>query len=741
MKTKFILLLFFLVILQNCSSDLPNNTNEETAYITGDITSLKVPKDHDLRPLSLQNTSVTLSESSRADMVKIKIFKIENNDYKLLYNGFIDREKSINSIIKIPNHTKLLSVQADLATGTREWIVSPTELQNINIEDEERPDIDASKTANYKGSSAKLAANEPPTWNCDDYQEFTGNDDGDYKISSASTKGININKKTTIYICSGGSWDPAYLNDNKGELTVYVDEGATLKLTGNINSTIYNVGTFNGVNLGMSKDSEFDNWGTTNITGSFNVDSNKINVYTGEVNISGSLNLNSNGHFDNDGGVINIGGHLTTSGKLHNKQYSTLNVAGNLSVNDGDFDNECKTIISGNFINNKQAEFKNASYTVITGAFISNSNIDVKIQEGSILKCASIMSNGKIKGDKAYSVIETGSITFNGNSNFQGSLDICSDSYKDTMGSKDVINTCSSFISPNACSPGFNSVIDNDKDGAIAGVDVDDDNANIATYNYPQGQDSYFTTVFEDLYPCMGDYDLNDLVHNYSYQEGISSDNVITEIKFEYKFPAIGASFNNSFVLRVIDEDNNASLSLESSNRYSLNEITRVHDNQNKTTLFIFNNIKTIYTDNSLAIINTVKIDYADIPILSGTVTNINGAYDEFMLKDGKLGQEVHPLYNKFHRNYPALNLPSMYNDSSNFNKCDDKSTGGENIFINSNGFPWVLNDLPIDFSWPKEGISILKAYPNFDKFVTSDPSLDWYSNINGNRVSTNVTR
>lgn len=749
MKTNVILFLFTFTLLQSCSPNFTNDSEEITGYITGDITTLSVPDGHDLRPISIQNTMVTLSEDSRADMVKIRIFKIEDTTYNLLYEGFIDREKSISSIIKVPNHVQTLSVQADLAAGTREWIVSPSELENIKIEDEARVDTDSNKTSANIKTSAKSASDNPPSWNCNDYQEFSGNDNGDFKISNASTQGITIDKKTTIYICSGGSWNPSFLNDDKSELTIYVGESATLALSGTINSTIYNVGTNNGTNVNINDKGKFDNWGITNITGGFTTDSKDINIYAGVCTISGSFDVNGNGHFDNDGGQLIVGGNLTTSGKFHNKAYSNISVSGNLTINgNGEFDNQCKTIVSGNFINNQKAEFQNASYTVITGSFISNSNIDVKIQEGSIFKSASIVSNGKIKGDKAYSVIETGSISFGGNSNFQGSLDICSSSYKESMGSKDVINTCTTFISTSACSPGFNNVVDNDKDGIIAGVDVDDNNPNIASFNYPQGQDSFFTSVYEDLYPCMGDYDLNDLVHNYSYQEGVNNgannngqNTSVTEIKFDYKFPAMGASYNNSLVLRVMDGDNNATLTLENSNNYSVNQIERVHDSQNKTTLFIFNNLKTIYTNNSIAIINTVKIDYANIPVISGTVSNINGAYDEFMLKEGKMGQEVHPLYNKFHSNYPALNLPTMYNDSSNFSRCDDKSDGNKNLFINANKFPWVLNDLPIDFSWAKEGISILKAYPNFDKFVTTDPALDWYSNKNGNRVASNLTR
>ncbi|APZ47736.1 hypothetical protein BW723_16170 [Polaribacter reichenbachii] len=733
MKTKSIALLLLVILLQNCTPEFEKTPEETVEYIQDDITTLVVPDGHDLRPLALQNTSINLSEESRADMVNIKMYKVENDTNILLYEGFIDKEKSISSITKIPNHVELIAVQADLATGTREWIVTPSELQNVVIEDEEIIDDEESKTATVTKLSARIN-NDPPTWNCNDYDSFNGNDDGSYSITNTSTQGINVNQNTTIYICDGGSWSPSYLNDNNNNLTIYVAQGGTLKLSGTVNSTIYNEGTFNGVNLGMNKNSSFESWGTTNITGNLNTNSEDLNVYAGVFNVSGSLNLNSDGKFENDGGQVNIGGHLTISGNFDNEENSSLNVAGNFTVNSrGDFKNECQTIISGNFINNNDVNFRNASYTVISGSLTNNSNTDFKLREGSILKCKSIMSNDKIEGNRGYSVIETGSITFNGNNKFEGNLDICSDYYTDKMGDNDVLNTCSTFISAGTCSPGYNAVTDNDNDGVVEGVDVDDSNPNVSSYNYPQGKDTYFTSLYEDLYPCMGDYDLNDLVHNYSYQEGVNKNGTITEIAFDFKFPAMGANFNNSFVLRVVDEDDNAVLNLNNSDAYSSSEITRIHDTQNNTTLFTFNNLKTIYTDNKGAIINTVKIDYDNIPVISGTVTKINGAYDEFILKNGEIGQEIHPIYNSFHSNYPALNKPSMYNDSSNFLNCSDNSSGN-NLFVNSNKFPWVLNDLPIDLPWAKEGVSILEAYPNFDDFVILNPGLDWYSDKNGNR-------
>lgn len=749
MKTKFIILFFLLALLQSCVQEFPTDTSEQVAYTKGNITTLVVPEGHDLRPITLQNANINLSETSRADVVKIKIFKIENDLHKLLFDGFIDREKSINNLIKVPNHTKLLLVKADLASGSREWILTPTELKNLVIEDEiviDEDEIENKSTSSAKSNGASSNDN-PPSWNCGDYAEFNGNDDGNFKITTNSTQSLTVTKNTSIYLCSGSSWNPTLLTDWGSKLTIYIDSGASLSLNGSLYSTIYNEGTFNGVNTIFTNKSEFNNWGTANITGNLGVFSDEINIYGGTCNISGSLQIE--GHFDNDGGTVNVGGNVTISDKLHNKEASTLTVGGNFTVNNGEFKNECKTIISGNFVNSKKVEFKKASYTSITGSFTSNSTTDIKIEQGSIFKSASITSGGNIKGKHGYSIIETGSITFwSSNKKFKGELDICSNNYTDSMGDNKVINSCTTFISTSVCSPGYNNVIDNDNDGVIEGVDVDDNNASVASYNFPQGQNTFFTSLYEDLYPCMGDYDLNDLVHNYTYQEGVNNgaaqdgqNTSVTEITFDYKFPAMGAGFNNSFVLRVMDEDNNASLSLDSSNNYTINEITRQHDSENNTTLFTFNNLKTIYTGNAGAIVNTVRIEYSDIPVISGTVSNINGAYDEFILQDGKSGHEIHPLFNELHLNYSALNRPSMFNNANNFLRCDDKSSANGALFVNANGFPWVLTDLPVDLPWAKEGVSILEAYLNFDDFVISDPSLDWYTNKNGNRNMSKLMR
>lgn len=248
--------------MQSCTNEFQKDTTEAVAYVTDDITTLVVPNSHDLRPITLQNTNIILSEESRADTVKIKIFKIENNTYKLLFDGVIDRDKSINSVVKVPNNTSLLSVQADLVLGTREWIVTPSELENLIIEDEAVTDTDTSgKSSTSAKSSAVAPAADPPTWNCGDYAELSGNQSGNFKISTNSTQSLTVSQNTKIYICSGSSWNPSSFSDWGGKLTIYLTSGASLSLNGALYSTIYNEGTFNGVNTIFRNNSEFNNWG------------------------------------------------------------------------------------------------------------------------------------------------------------------------------------------------------------------------------------------------------------------------------------------------------------------------------------------------------------------------------------------------------------------------------------------------------------------------------------------------
>lgn len=299
------------------------------------------------------------------------------------------------------------------------------------------------------------------------------------------------------------------------------------------------------------------------------------------------------------------------------------------------------------------------------------------------------------------------------------------DNVNSTGGGSAIQNGDNTNCNPSCYSP----VIDEDGDGYESiengGVDVDDNNPNVVSRNYPQGQGLYHSLIFEDLWPCQGDYDFNDLILNYNVVEGKNGDNDITEIDFNFKVPALGGAFNNYTVLRVYDIDNNAALSR--SDEESIN-VERVHDLTNQTTLFYFEDLKSYYSNNSAEVINTREKTFNTILELSGTVTGVDGMYDAFMLKDGDETAEVHPNVVD-----GIQGVSSFFN--SELSGCHE---GAVIDFKTDDGFPWGIV-VPIEWQWPKEGIDILDAYPDFRVFVESSPGLDWYSSNNPNRVTNKI--
>ena len=274
-----------------------------------------------------------------------------------------------------------------------------------------------------------------------------------------------------------------------------------------------------------------------------------------------------------------------------------------------------------------------------------------------------------------------------------------------------------------SCTPTCYST-DKDGDGYESiengGVDVDDNNPNVVSRNYPQGQGVFYSLIFEDLWPCQGDYDFNDLIVNYSFDEGRNGNDEITEFDFSFKVPALGGALNNFAVLRVMDTDNDASLTRSDSENIT---VERVHDATNQTTLFYFENLKSFYTSNEAAIVNTREMSYNSILQLTGTIDGVDGAYDIYMLKDGDETAEVHPNV------IDGISGPSSFFNSS-LSGCHEGSVVD---FKTDEGFPWGMV-VPIEWQWPKEGIDILEAFPDFRTFVETNPSIDWYSSNNPTR-------
>ena len=387
--------------------------------------------------------------------------------------------------------------------------------------------------------------------------------------------------------------------------------------------------------------------------------------------------------------------------------------------------NKTKVILKTNGSTSVDTEFSNSSFDCI---FIYLDNGKDIVNMGSTEKPSLInLGNGT---DEITASDQAKDIIFGGNGKDKITGKFIDDELIGGNGNDDIDNSSGGVVTQDGAQsycmpPCYSESYDSDGDGFDSvengGIDVDDNNPNVIARSYPQGMGLYYSMIFEDLWPCQGDYDFNDLILNFNFIEGRNEINAITEVEFDFKIPALGGSYNNFAVLRVQDTDDNAIVNL---NDLQTINVTRVHDQLNQTTLFYFEDLKSFYTNNQTAIINTREMTYETILQLSGVVTGVDGVYDIFMLKDGNSSAEIHPDVND-----------GIEGTSSFFNTELGGCHEGSNLdFKTDDGFPWGMV-IPVEWEWPKEGVNILDAYPDFRTFVESNPNIDWYSTNNTSRV------
>jgi len=92
---------------------------------------------------------------------------------------------------------------------------------------------------------------------------------------------------------------------------------------------------------------------------------------------------------------------------------------------------------------------------------------------------------------------------------------------------------------------------DADGDGVTDQFDDYPENPDLAYDNYYPEQGSFNTLVFEDLWPHKGDYDFNDLVVDYNFNQITNADNLIARVDGTLVVKAIGAGFHNGFGIEL----------------------------------------------------------------------------------------------------------------------------------------------------------------------------------------------
>jgi len=279
--------------------------------------------------------------------------------------------------------------------------------------------------------------------------------------------------------------------------------------------------------------------------------------------------------------------------------------------------------------------------------------------------------------------------------------------------------------------------VDSDNDGVPNTVDDFPTDPTKAYITYYPSKSTFATLAFEDLWPSVGDYDMNDMLIRQRFTYISNAQNNVVEFKADVALGAAGASFKNGYAIEMPV----SATAIASVTGHSItgSYITLNTNGTEKTTgtsqnaiIVPFDNHRNILSDPSGAVfLNTVM---ANAKIASDTVrmvvkfttppalaTMSYAAFNPFLIKDAVRGTEIHlPGYK-----------PTVMATNSLFGTWSDATNIAANkYYLTATNWPWAISFVG-NFIHPIEQASITEAYPNFLTWAQSGglTLTDWYSN------------
>jgi LruC domain-containing protein len=549
--------------------------------------------------------------------------------------------------------------------------------------------------ANLKDEKIAVRNTSPTCTGCN--QSFTGSNqnvqvnNGITCITGAFSGNITINGNAEVRICGTANIQNFTMNGNNGRLTI----------------TNSGIATFSG---GLGTNSVVINFGTANFNQAFNI--------------------HSNGRFENEG-TINVGQSMDINGSTASVNNGQLNISGAFNVNtSGVFVNNCS--LTANQVSALNGKVDNHGYMKFNQLLRVQGNASnrLDLHNAAMVSAQSIEINKPIRGNGSKSLIKIAqTTTINSSGALQGNLQLCDANGVETNNGQTASTVdfeCDVYIPTGSCNPegnGTAAVDDGDGDNVPDPIDdfPDDPNAAFSTF-YPS-ETGMNTLVFEDLWPGLGDYDMNDMVIDYRYSLVVNAENGVTKIQATYKLRAAGAASPAGFGVELpFLRSNVASVTGATLETGHTNAVIILFENS-KDHLKSFNTL--LGTSSGDPVLFTVDINLTNpIPLNQLGL----GVYNPFIWITNSPSGRGHEIH------LPGRQ-PTAKADVSLFGTVnDDSNPSAGKFYLSDNNLPWALN-IPGEFSYPIEKADICITYLNFAPWAESGGSVhqDWYLVIPGN--------
>jgi len=280
-----------------------------------------------------------------------------------------------------------------------------------------------------------------------------------------------------------------------------------------------------------------------------------------------------------------------------------------------------------------------------------------------------------------------------------------------------------------------------DTDGDEVPNNFDDypDDPTKAFNNYFFNKGSFGTLAFEDLWPYRGDYDFNDAVIDYNFNQITNGTNKVVELKATFILRAHGAFYHNGFGFELpISADKIESVSGQVvTNDYILLQSNGTEQDQTNATIIVWDDSYNILPPqgSSIGANTTPEVPFIVPDTLEVTVTlkeavplNEMGIppYNPFIIINKDRGLEVH---------LPDLPPTSLANQALLGTGHDNSIPSSGRYYKTINNLPWAINIIE-RFEYPIEKAEILDVYLKFGEWAESGGELfnDWYKDSEGYR-------
>ena len=236
-------------------------------------------------------------------------------------------------------------------------------------------------------------------------------------------------------------------------------------------------------------------------------------------------------------------------------------------------------------------------------------------------------------------------------------------------------------------------------------------------------EDNQYIFAYEDLWPHLGDYDMNDIVFKINnIQKTMDNQNMVSDMSFDITPLAAGSTLKLSAALQF-DEIASNNMSIKSTNSDSYLE-----SGQTKANIILFPDVYKLFGKSQPSITNT----YLNTGKITAQVITIKVSFTAPVSSDKVIIDKMNfycivDQINSLDRKEIHL---GGYSPSSKVQKAT-------NNYMDENNMVWGIMVPVGSYKYPTESTKIYDAYPQFKSWAISKNTLnqDWYlnpSNISG---------